>query len=74
MKKKKIPIGKELLQSVLDLIKSDNTASKTTIADCLNISRMTVHRAISQLKQDKTIKAKAERIGIVEQYEILKKD
>jgi len=74
---KKLYINDDLLIQVLDLIKSDNKASKSTLASILKVSRATIDRAITKLKLLGYIKTK-KRIGIVEQYQvinqILKKD
>jgi len=70
---KKLYINDDLLIQVLDLIKSDNKASKSTLASILKVSRATIDRAITKLKLLGYIKTK-KRIGIVEQYQIIKKD
>ena len=67
---KKLYINDDLLIQVLDLIKSDNKASKSTLASILKVSRATIDRAITKLKLLGYIKTK-KRIGIVEQYQVI---
>ncbi len=67
-------ISEDLLLKAFDLIKVDNNCSTSTIASLLGISRMTVHRAVVELKHRKWIKPKAERINNVVVYQITKKD
>jgi len=66
-------VSEEKIIKIFDLLKSDNGASKETIAKILSIGVATVFRAVKELERRKWIKEKS-RIGIVVQYQITKKD
>ena len=72
-KNKNIEVSEDKILQIFELLKAENNASKTTLAKCLGVSRMTVHNAVNVLLARKWIKERA-RIGIVASYKIINKD
>lgn len=74
MKKHDMYISEERLTLILTEFKLNNNASMYFLAEKLKLSRTTIYRAIVELKRRGWIKPKAERVGNVVVYQIVKKD